>query len=181
MRVHVQRVLFFLLLLGAMTGCAHTPTEEVRQRDAVQRLGVDAANNVLAIMQPVRQPEDTVLVARANIASMPEGLPSKVRVNGQRLQDALVRGLLQHEPAPQVVGWAPHDRDAVLAGTLWRLDSAFVPLTPITLSDRELYPYQLTLQLHHPSGFARTLLMSGAFDSRALGPLGRRDSRFTTD
>lgn len=181
MRIIVPRILYCLMLLGVLSGCAHTPTEEVRQRDAVQRLGVDAANAVLALMKPLRQPDDAMLVARATIASMPEGIPNKARVGGQRLQDALVRGVLQHQQAPQVVGWAPQAHDAALASTLWRLDSTFVPFAPISLSDRELYPYELTLRLYHPGELARTLSMSGAFDSRALGLLGRRDSRFTAD
>lgn len=181
MKLCTQWWMGLCVLAVGLAGCSHVPTEEVRQRDAVQRLGVDAAGIVLNLMQPFQATETMVLVARAHVTTIDATLPNDVRVSGQRLQDALVRGILQHPSAPQVVGWAPHARNAELAHSLWRLDSAFVPSSPIALSDRKLYPYQLTLQVQDANGTTKTVDMSGAFDSRALGPMGRRDTRFTTE
>lgn len=171
-------------VLGCLSGCSlwHTESEEVRQRDAVQRLGVDAMTQIfdpaghLALSK-----DDLVLVARPDIAPVVTKLPVDAQVDGPRLRNALVRAILQLKDMPQVVGWAPHNENTGLAAPLWRLDSHFSAFPPISLSDRQLFPYLLMLTLQRPDQPGHTVTLSGAFDSQALGPQTRHDSLFSVE
>lgn len=172
------------LLIVILSGCSlwHTESEEVRQRDAVQRLGVDA---ITQLFDPVAQlqlsSDDMVLVARPDIAPTTAKLPADAQVDGPRLRNALVRAILQLKDMPQVVGWAPRNEEVELASPLWRLDSQFSAYAPLALSDRLLFPYSLTLILQRPGQSEHTVRLSGAFDSQALGPQTQHDSLFSVE
>lgn len=173
-----------VLLCGLLSGCMlwHTDSEEVRQRDAVQRLGVDGVARLLdRAAVPALSEDDMILVARPEITASLTRLPEKARVDGPRLRNALVRAILQLKHMPQVVGWAPRNEAAALALPLWRLDSQFSAYPAISLSDRQLYPYRLVLTLHRPDRTPRVLTLSGAFDSQALGPQARHDTLFSVE
>lgn len=172
------------LLIGCLSGCSlwRTESEEVRQRDAVQRLGVDAVTQLFATMPPMTlAPGDMVLVARPDIAPVAVKLPVDAQVDGPRLRNALVRAILQIKDMPQVVGWAPRDEEVELASPLWRLNSRFSAFPPISLSDRQIFPYLLTLSLQRPDRPEHAMTLSGAFDSQALGPQVRHDSLFSVE
>ena len=179
MKLTMWRTAGVLLLGGLTSGCAlwHTDPEQVRQRDAVQRLGVDSVARLFnKTTLPPLSSNDTVLVARPEIAPASVRLPAEAQVDGPRLRNALVRALLQLDDMPQAVGWAPQREEAELAAPLWRLDSQFSAYPAILLSDRQLFPYRLTLTLRRPDQTPRTMTLSGAFDSQALGPLARHDA-----
>lgn len=173
------------LLTIILAGCSlwhRTESEEVRQRDAVQRLGVDAISQ---LFDPAGQlslsSDDMVLVARPDIAPTMVKLPADAQVDGPRLRNALVRAILQLKDMPQVIGWAPHNEEVEMAPPLWRLDSQFSASAPLALSDRLLFPYSLTLTLQHSDQSKHTVTLSGAFDSQALGPQTLHDSLFSVE
>lgn len=181
---HYGRGFAVSLLAGCISGCAlwHTESEEVRQRDAVQRLGVDAITQLFdAPRQVALSTDDMVLVARPDITPVTVKLPVDAQVDVPRLRNALVRAILQLKDMPQVVGWAPRNEEVELAPPLWRLDSRFSAFPPISLSDRQLYPYMLSLTLLRPDRPQHTITLSGAFDSQALGPQSRHDSLFSVE
>lgn len=172
------------LVMGGLTGCSlwRTESEEVRQRDAVQRLGVDAITRLFDPAEQVSLSGDNlVLVARPDIDPVTAKLPIDAQVDGPRLRNALVRAILQVKDMPQVVGWAPRDEEIELAPPLWRLNSHFSAFTPISLSDRQLFPYLLSLTLQRPDQPPHTVRLSGAFDSQALKAQTRHDSLFSVE
>ena len=172
------------IFMSGLAGCSLWPTEseEVRQRDAVQRLGVDALNPLFVPLEgALLSPDDMVLVARPAIDPVAATLPIDAQVDGPRLRNALVRAILQLNNRPQVVGWAPRSEESELAAPLWRLDSHFSAFPPITLSDRQLFPYRLSLTLQRPHQAEHTVTLSGAFDSQALGPQLHHDALFSVE
>lgn len=171
-------------VMACLSGCSlfYTESEEVRQRDAVQRLGVDAVAQMFeAAEHPTLSTDDMVLVARPDIAPVAAKLQVDAQVDGPRLRNALVRAILQLKDMPQVVGWAPLNEETELATPLWRLDSRFSAFPAISLSDRQLFPYLLTLTLQRPGRPEHSVTLSGAFDSQALGAQARHDSLFSVE
>ena len=172
------------VFMSGLAGCSLWPTEseEVRQRDAVQRLGVDALNQLFVPPKDaLLSRDDMVLVARPVIEPVAAQLPIDAQVDGPRLRNALVRAILQLNNMPQVVGWAPRNEESELAAPLWRLNSHFSAFPPITLSDRQLFPYRLSLTLQRPHQAEHTVTLSGAFDSQALGPQVHHDALFSVE
>ena len=187
MTIWLQRIVVWIsacMVISSLAGCSlwRTESEEVRQRDAVQRLGVDAINQLFVPSERMLlSRDDMVLVARPAIEPVAAKLPIDAQVDGPRLRNALVRAILQLNNMPHVVGWAPRNEESELAAPLWRLDSHFSAFPPITLSDRQLFPYRLSLTLQRPDQAEHTVTLSGAFDSQALGPQARHDALFSVE
>lgn len=96
MKVWLQRVVVWIsacIFISSLAGCSlwRTESEEVRQRDAVQRLGVDAINQLFVPAERMLlSRDDMVLVARPAIEPVAAKLPIDAQVDGPRLRLSLI-------------------------------------------------------------------------------------------
>ncbi|MGQ4877774.1 hypothetical protein ACOJCM_04280 [Billgrantia sp. LNSP4103-1] len=150
-------------LLAVLGGCATQPPEPDPIRRALQNLSDRAVARIMEIdaLQPTR---DQVLLLKT-----PEVDPH-LDIDGERFHESLTRALLGASDGPQVLDWRP----AMAGGGRnhqWRLESRLEATAPrLTLSDRDLLPYRLTLSLYRPEAdrAAWQTEVEGAFDATAL-------------
>ena len=108
-------------------------------------------------------PSDQVL-----LLSRPE-VNAGLGIENERFNESLVRALLAISDGPQVLDWNTNLTDS--GDNQWRLESRLMADGPrLSLSDRELLPYRLTLTLRRPGEEAARWEQSlqGALDSTAL-------------
>ncbi|WP_104203006.1 hypothetical protein [Billgrantia saliphila] len=146
-----------------LAGCAGQPPEPDPVRRALQNLSDRAVDRVLQV-EALQPPEDQVLLLVA-----PE-VDTSLGIESERFLENLTRALLGVSDGPQVIDWRP-----AMSGEgrshQWKLESRLEATAPrLTLSDRDLLPYRLTLTLHHPDkeGAVWQTDIDGAFDATAL-------------
>ncbi|SDN93429.1 hypothetical protein SAMN04487957_102430 [Halomonas shengliensis] len=155
--------LLALASLVLLAGCAGSPERPDPVRQALFNLGERAAERVMAAPTLPRPAGDQVL-----LLANPE-VNAGLGIGEARFRESLVRALLAVGDGPQVLDWG----DGLSAGgdNQWRLESRLVADGPrLSLSDRELLPYRLTLTLRRP-GEERALWeesLQGALDATAL-------------
>ncbi|MEQ6889638.1 hypothetical protein ABE957_13245 [Halomonas sp. CS7] len=161
MRRLLIRWLAPLLLLA---GCAGAPEQPTSVRQALFGLSERAAERVTATPPLPHPAVDEVL-----LLAMPQ-VDARLGLTDGRLLESLTRALLAVDDGPQVLEW----RAAMAAGghdNQWRLESRLAADGPrLTLSDRELLPYRLSLTLRHLGRDepAWRTEISGALDATAL-------------
>ncbi|MEQ6917939.1 hypothetical protein [Halomonas aquatica] len=153
-----------LLLTLLLAGCAGSPQQPATARQALLGLSERAADQVTATPPLARPAVDQVL-----LLAMPE-VDARLGFTDERLLESLTRALLAVSSGPQVLEW----REAMAQGghdNQWRLDTRLMADGPrLRLSDRELLPYRLNLELRRtgrdePAWRAE---ISGALDATAL-------------
>ncbi len=90
-------------------------------------------------------------------------------IDNERFNESLVRALLAVSDGPQVLDWNTAMSDS--GDNQWRLESRLMADgPPLTLSDRQLLPYRLTLTLRRPGEEAARWeeSLQGALDATAL-------------
>ncbi|MCW4151990.1 hypothetical protein OM427_20945 [Halomonas sp. 18H] len=158
------RLLALIALMLMLAGCAAKPQGPETVRQALFGLGERAAEQ-LASASPLPKPHADLVVLLAT----PEVDPA-LGITSESLMESLTRALLGLEAGPQVLDW----RSAIAGdagGNQWRLDSRLTASGPrLTLSDRELLPYRLTLNLRRPGQDASHWQshIDGALDASAL-------------
>jgi hypothetical protein len=157
-------LLIALLTALLLTACAGAPERPETLRQALFGLGEVAAERVLAAPAlPSPKTSQVLLLA-------PPEVDPTLGIDQGRLRESLTRALLGASDGPQVLNWS----DAMSEGgsdSQWRLESRLDADGPrLTLSDRDLLPYRLTLALRRPG--SETSLwstdISGALDASAL-------------
>ncbi|SFU93321.1 hypothetical protein [Halomonas korlensis] len=153
-----------LLMALLLAGCVSAPERPETLRQALFGLGAVAAERVLAAPALPSPKTNQVL-----LLATPEVDPS-LGIDQARLRESLTRALLGAPGGPQVLNWS----DAMSEGggdNQWRLESRLDAEGPrLTLSDRDLLPYRLTLALRRPGSEEAlwTTDISGALDASAL-------------
>ncbi|WP_106476631.1 hypothetical protein [Phytohalomonas tamaricis] len=157
--------LFILIVLASLSSCASVNDYAPSQtRHPIAGLGSYAASQILASPDLAHQDDIVLLVA-------PVRVDGALPVASDHFREVLTRALLSQENAPQVISWVPEQDGQMLGAHQWllsaQLDASFAPLG---LTDRTLYPYQLTLVLHRPGDEAPRwqTIIEGAFDSHSL-------------
>lgn len=157
-------LLLALLMALLLAGCAGAPERPETLRQALFGLGAVAAERVLAAPALPSPKTNQVL-----LLATPEIDPA-LGIDQERLRESLTRALLGAPGGPQVLNWS----DAMSKGggdNQWRLESRLDADGPrLTLSDRDLLPYRLTLALRRPGSEEAlwTTDISGALDASAL-------------
>lgn len=164
-----------------LAGCAGMDPSDARSRAPLADLGYSAAEAVLEA--PDWPGPGTDRVIRVAPVEMEADFGPAA---AERYSDALIRGLLSAPDGPQVLPTptarkTPANGARTLPRNHWRLTSRLnAPLGPITLSDRRLYPYTLTLGLYRAGGATPwwQTRLEGALDGRGLstGPETGRTS-----
>lgn len=132
-----------VLLALVMTGCAGMDSDTARHRTPLESLGRVAATEVLKEPPWPGDPESRVLLVTPVQADADFGTRADARFN-----DALTRRLLSARHGPQILSVTEAPAQPGTPDNQWRLSSRLeAPLGAITLSDRKLYPYTLTLTL----------------------------------
>lgn len=153
--------LTWLVLLAGCAGAPERPDGNIRQ--ALFTLGERAAGHVMAAPLLPRPASDQVL-----LLASPE-VDAGLGIGDERFQESLVRALLAVGDGPQVLDWG----DGLTQGgdNQWRLESRLTADGPrLSLSDRELLPYRLTLTLSRPGEESTRWeeSLQGALDATAL-------------
>ncbi|WP_299260799.1 hypothetical protein [uncultured Kushneria sp.] len=141
----MMRWISVALLTLLMAGCAGMDNDGSRHRTPLENLGQTAAVDVLkAPPWPDNASNRVILVTPVQVdADFGEQA-------GARFNDALTRRLLSARHGPQVLSVSEAPAQSDVPANQWRLSSRLqAPLGAITLSDRKLYPYTLTLTLRH--------------------------------
>lgn len=150
-----------LLLLAGCAGTPERPDSSIRQ--ALFNLGERAAALVMTAPDLPQPPSDQVL-----LLARPE-VNAGLDIENERFRESLVRALLAVSDGPQVLDWGDGLSEA--GDNQWRLESRLEADGPrLSLSDRELLPYRLTLTLRRP-GEERARWeesLQGALDATAL-------------
>jgi len=159
-----------LAILWLMAGCASTPEAPPTLRQALLGLSDRAAALVLA--QPAWSQADTSAGQDIVLLLGETHVNASLGITPERFGESLSRALLAAPQGPQVLDWMPSmtTRESDNAN-LWLLESRLEPDGPrLTLSDRDLLPYRLTLALRHPGDdeIRWQRMVSGAFDTTAL-------------
>ncbi|MBS9404632.1 hypothetical protein KG088_13410 [Halomonas sp. TRM85114] len=156
--------LLIVLLTTQLVGCAGAPERPETLRQALYGLGEVAAERVLAA--PALPSPGTSQVL---LLATPEVDPT-LGIDQERLRESLTRALLGATDGPQVLNWSDVMREGG-GDNQWRLESRLDADGPrLTLSDRDLLPYRLTLALRRPGSETAlwTTDISGALDASAL-------------
>lgn len=155
-----------LLLVAALllTGCATAPEQATTPRQALFGLAERAAEQLTASPPMPRPAADQVLLlARPDV-------DRRLRLEEERVLESLTRALLAVPDGPQVLAW----RNAMAEGggdNQWRLESRLEANGPrLQLSDRDLLPYRLQLELHRAGSEVPEWRseITGALDATAL-------------
>ncbi len=160
----MRPALSLLLATLLLTGCAAAPEQPTTLRQALLGLGERAAESITATPPLPRPATDQVL-----LLARPQVDP-RLGLSDERVLESLTRALLAVSDGPQVLEW----RSAMAEGggdNQWHLESRLDADGPrLQLSDRELLPYRLSLELRRAGSAAaewRTDI-SGALDATAL-------------
>lgn len=157
------RPIALLLLCALFAGCATQPPEPDPIRRALQNLSDRAVARVMQV-EALQPPADQVLLL------VSPDVDNSLEIDSERFLESLTRALLGASDGPQVLDWRP-----AMSGEggdhQWRIESRLEATAPrLTLSDRDLLPYRLTLSLYRPdaeSALWQTKI-EGAFDATAL-------------
>jgi hypothetical protein len=147
-----------------IVGCASSPERPETPRQALFGLSQRAASRLIEMSPLPHPPSDQVL-----LLSISEVAPG-FGFGTQRVQESLMRALLGLSNGPQVLDWAGTIGEGA-KDNQWRLDSRLEADGPrLTLSDRTLLPYRLSLTLRRPGSDAPLWAheIQGAFDATAL-------------
>ncbi|WP_456268981.1 hypothetical protein M1D97_01530 [Kushneria sp. AK178] len=155
-----------VLLMLMLAGCAGMDRDPSRHRTPLENLGRTAAADVLKEAPWPDEAGNRVILVIPVQADADFGRRADARFN-----DALTRHLLSARDGPQVLSVARAPAQADAPANQWRLFSLLeAPLGTITLSDRQLYPYTLTLTLRRGDSddiwWQREI--DGAFDELGL-------------
>lgn len=151
-----------LLLTSVLVGCAATPDRPETLRQALLNLGERAAKQVTEA-PPLPTANQVLLLVTPEVNG-------ELGIGQERFRESLTRALLAVSDGPQVLDW----QEAMVEGggdNQWRLESRLEADGPrLTLSDRELLPYRLTLVLRRPGGEEALWeeSLQGALDATAL-------------
>lgn len=159
-----HRPLLLLLVPVLLAGCAAAPDRPETLRQALFNLGERAAERVMEAPALPRPPADQVLLLAA-----PE-VNGELGIGRERFLESLTRALLAVSDGPQVLDWSDSMGDGG-GDNQWRLESRLMADGPrLRLSDRELLPYRLTLELRRPGEEAAhwESSLQGALDATAL-------------
>ncbi|MEQ5800576.1 hypothetical protein [Halomonas sp. H10-9-1] len=152
------------LASALLAGCAAPPERpDSSIRQALFNLGERAAALVMSAPNLPQPPSDQVL-----LLARPE-INASLGIENARFNESLVRALLAISDGPQVLDWNTSLTDS--SDNQWRLESRLMADGPrLSLSDRELLPYRLTLTLRHPGEEATRWeeSLQGALDATAL-------------
>ncbi|MGR2738421.1 hypothetical protein ACUY1T_08220 [Billgrantia sp. Q4P2] len=157
------RPIALLLLFALLAGCAAQPPEPDPIRRALQNLSDRAVARVMNV-DALQPPQDQVLLL------VSPAVDDSLEIGSERFLESLTRALLGASDGPQVIDWRP-----AMSGEggdhQWRMESRLEATAPrLSLSDRDLLPYRLTLSLYRPD--AESALweteIEGAFDATAL-------------
>jgi len=154
------------LLVAALllTGCTTAPEQATTPRQALFGLGERTAEQLTASPPMPRPAADQVL-----LLAEPE-VDRRLQLDEERVLESLTRALLAVRDGPQVLAW----RNAMAGGggnNQWRLESRLDANGPrLRLSDRDLLPYRLRLELHRAGSEvpAWRSEITGALDATAL-------------
>ncbi|GHC24612.1 hypothetical protein GCM10010082_16540 [Kushneria pakistanensis] len=155
-----------MLLTLLMVGCAGMDSDTSRHRTPLENLGETAALEVLDEPPWQGATGSRVILVTPVQADVDFGEQADARFN-----DALTRRLLSARQGPQILSVADAPAQADAPSNQWRLFSTLqAPLGAITLSDRKLYPYTLTLTLKRGSSddIWWQQEIDGALDERGL-------------
>ncbi|MDI4636593.1 MULTISPECIES: hypothetical protein [Halomonadaceae] len=166
--------LTMLAILWLVSGCASTPEGPPTLRQALLGLSDRAAALVLA--QPAWSQADSSAEQDIVLLLGEPEVDASLGITPARFGESLSRALLAAPQGPQVLDWmpsmtAPESTRESDNANLWLLESRLEPDGPrLTLSDRDLLPYRLTLALRHPGDdeLRWQRMVSGAFDTTAL-------------
>ncbi|MBB3184464.1 hypothetical protein FHR95_002037 [Halomonas fontilapidosi] len=156
--------LMVVLAILLLAGCAAAPEQPTTLRQALFGLAERAAEKLMA-SPPMPSPavDQVLLLARPEV-------DHALGLSDERVLESLTRALLAVSDGPQVLEW----RDAMAEGgndNQWRLESRLAANGPrLALSDRELLPYRLSLELRRTGSDAPDWRgeISGALDATAL-------------
>lgn len=162
--------LALLLMLAMLAGCATTPKAPATLRQAL--LGLSDRAAALVLNQPAWS--QTTTSAEQDIVMLLDKpqVDDSLGITSERFGESLTRALLASPQGPQVLDWVPEmasrstDND-----NLWLMKSRLeTDGAMLTLSDRDLLPYRLTLSLRRPGNdeILWQRVVSGAFDTDAL-------------
>ncbi|EPC00885.1 hypothetical protein L861_05650 [Litchfieldella anticariensis FP35 = DSM 16096] len=164
----MSRIILWLamaLLILAISGCAGAPEQPSPIRQALVSLSERAAQ--LVLKEPVWNRPTTEVVI---LLSAPK-VDASLGIDTERLHENLTRALLAQQKGPQVLDWTPVLADTEAPDNQWLLKCELVSDGPrLTLSDRDLLPYRLTLSLRRPGEEAPRWQrhISGAIDVTTL-------------
>lgn len=152
-------------LMVVLAGCAAPPERPTTVRQALLGLGERAAETVLDAPAWTRPSDEIVLLVA------PPEVDAGLDITPERFGESLTRALLARSRGPQILDWVPGETGAGGAGNQWLLACRLAAEGPrLRLSDRDLLPYRLTLELRRPGEneprWRRQL--SGAIDTTAL-------------
>jgi hypothetical protein len=147
-----------------LAGCATAPERPETLRQALVGLGERAVARLTETGGLPSPRNEQVL-----LLGMPE-VEATLGVEGERLLESLSRALLGLPDSPQVLDWRAGMANGV-GDNQWRLETRLTAEgEPLSLSDRRLLPYRLTLRLSR-QGDREALWeeeILGAFDATAL-------------
>ncbi|WP_245184770.1 hypothetical protein [Halomonas salinarum] len=165
-----QTCLALLFMLVMLAGCASTPEPPATLRQALLGLSDRAAALVLnqpAWSQSATSAEQDIVM----LLDKPQ-VDESLGITPERFGESLTRALLASPKGPQVLDWVPEMASrSTDNGNLWLMKSRLeTDGAMLTLSDRELLPYRLTLSLRRPGNdeILWQRVVSGAFDTDAL-------------
>ncbi|GHC34310.1 hypothetical protein [Aidingimonas halophila] len=148
-----------------LSACATSPDQPTDLRQALLGLSERASEAVLEDPVWSRPTQDIVL-----LLAEPD-IDNTLSLDTERFTETLTRALLGRSEGPQVLNWQPLMAETELPDNQWLLASRLeADGPPLKLSDRELLPYRLTVELKRPgeSDPRWSREFSGAFDATAL-------------
>ncbi|GGX84668.1 hypothetical protein GCM10007160_09920 [Litchfieldella qijiaojingensis] len=153
------------LLILAVGGCAGAPERPSLMRQALAGLSDRAVQLVMKNPAWTRPTTDVVVLLP------PPQIDTSLGIDSHRFHENLTRALLAQQQGPQVLDWTPVLAETDTPDNQWLLECELVSDGPrLTLSDRDLLPYRLTLSLRRPGEEAPRWQqrINGAIDVTAL-------------
>ncbi|MCM2972243.1 hypothetical protein [Larsenimonas suaedae] len=158
-----------LVLVLTVSGCSlFSSSPTFRERDPLNGLGRQAALTLERTPLWQKGAAQPVLVVPPT--TIDHHFPTPVG----HFRDALARALLAKSETLQVIAW-PGPAPRPTQANQWLLETSLEARAPLSLSDRTLYPYTLTMRLYQSGQDAPVwqTRSSGAFDEQALNTTRR--------